>query len=167
MYYKAETSICWKTYSQSYDFSSKNHKEACAIKKPVCWGIDSFELWHWRRLWRDPWTARRSDQSILKKINPEYSLEGLKLKLKLQYFAHPTEKPGHWERPRWWERLRAGGKGNDRGWEGWMASLTQWPWVWAILGDSEGQGSSYAAVHGVEKSQTQLSDWTTTMRNYS
>ena len=72
-----------------------------------------------------PWTAG-SNKSILKEINPEYSLEGLMLKLKLQYFGHLT----HWKRPLGWERLKAGG-GNDRGWDCWMASLTRWSWVWA------------------------------------
>ena len=79
-----------------------------------------------RRLLRVPWTARRSNQSILKSISPGCSLEGLMLKLKLQYFGHLT----HLKRPWCWERLRVGGAGDDRGWDGWMASLTQWTWVW-------------------------------------
>ena len=74
-------------------------------------------------------TARRSNKSILKEINPEYSLEGLMLKLKFQYFGHLMQSI-HWKRPWCWERLRAGGEGDDRGWDGWMASLTQWTWVW-------------------------------------
>ena len=78
-----------------------------------------------------PWTARRSSQSILKEINPEYSLEGLMLKLKLQYFGHVMQEPTHWKRPWCWEGLKARGKGDDRGWDGWMASLTQWTWGWA------------------------------------
>ena len=84
---------------------------------------------------RVPWTARRSNQSVLKAINPEYSLEGLNLKLKLQYtLATSCEEPTHWKRPWCWERLRAGGEGDDRGWDGWMASPTQCTWVWAGSG---------------------------------
>ena len=84
--------------------------ESWTIKKAECRRIDAFELWCWRRLLRVPWTAKRSNQSILKKISPEYSLEGLMLKL--QYFDHLME-------------------GDDRGWDGWMASATLWTWVWA------------------------------------
>ena len=81
-------------------------------------------------LLRVPWTAKRSNQSILNKINPEYSLEGLMLKLKLQYLGHLT----HWKRPWWQERLKAGGEGDDRGWDGWIPSPTRWTWVWASSG---------------------------------
>ena len=77
-----------------------------------------------------PWTARRSNESILKEISPGCSLEGLMLKLKLQYFGHLTWRVTHWRRPWCWEGLGAGGEGNDRGWDGWMASLTRWTWVW-------------------------------------
>ena len=73
--------------------------ESRTIKKAVCQRINAFELWCWTRLLRVPWTARRSNQLILKEINPEYSLEGLMLKLKLQYFGHLMEEPTHWERP--------------------------------------------------------------------
>ena len=76
------------------------------------------------------WTARRSNQSILKEISPKYSLEGLMLKLKLQYFGTWCKEMIHWKRPWCWERLKAGGEGDDRGWGGWMASPTQWTWVW-------------------------------------
>ena len=91
--------------------------------------IDAFELWCWRRLLTVPWTARRSNQSVLKKINPEYSSEGLMLKP--QYFGHSCKEPTHWKRLWYWERLKAGGEGDYRGWDGWMASLTQLTWVWA------------------------------------
>ena len=84
--------------------------------------------------WRVPWTARRSNQSILKEINPEYWLEGLILKLKLQYFGTWCEELNHWERPWCWERLKAGGEGDDRGWDSWIASPTRWTWVWASSG---------------------------------
>ena len=93
--------------------------------------IDAFEVWCWRRLLKVSWTARRSNQSILKKISPEYSLEGLMLKLKLQYIGHLMQRTwNHWKRPWCWERLKVGGEGDNREWEGWMASLTQCTWVW-------------------------------------
>ena len=92
--------------------------ESWAIKKAECWRIDAFELWCWRRLLRVPWTARRSNQSILKEISPGSSLEELMLKLKLQYLATWCEELIHWKRPGCWKRLRAGGEGDDRGWDG-------------------------------------------------
>ena len=91
-----------------------------------------FELWCWRRLLRVPWTARRSNQSI-RKISPGCSLVGLMLKLKLQYFGHHFKCADSLEKPWCWERLRAG-EGDDRGWGGWLASLTQWTWVWVDSG---------------------------------
>ena len=101
--------------------------ESWTVKKDKHQRIDAFELWCWRRLLRVPWTARRSNQSILKEISPEYSLEGLILKLKLQYFGHLMQRP-------WcWETLKAGERDN-RGWDGWMASLTQWIWIWVNSG---------------------------------
>ena len=96
--------------------------EIWTVKKSECRKIDAFELWRWRRLLRVPWTVRRSNQSILK-IIPGCSLEGLMLKLKLQYFGKELT---HWKRPWCWERLGAGGEGDDREWDGWMASPTQW-----------------------------------------
>jgi len=78
--------------------------------------------------------ARRSNQSILKEISPECSLEGLMLKLKLQFLATWCEELTHWKRPWCWGRLRAGGEVDNRGWDGWMASLTQWTWVWVNSG---------------------------------
>ena len=96
--------------------------------------IDAFELWCWRRLLRVPWTARRSNQSILKEISPEYSSEGLMMKLKLQYLATWCEELTQWKRPWCWERLKAGGEGDERGWDGWMASPTWWTRVWASSG---------------------------------
>ena len=124
--------------------------ESCIIKKTEHQRTDAFELWCWRRLLIVPWTTKRSNQSILKEINPEYSLKGLMLKLKLQYSGHLIWRADSLERPWFWERLKAGGEGNGRGWDGWMTSLILWAWVW---------------VHGVAKSQTCLSDWTTTMLN--
>ena len=95
-------------------------------KKAGHWRTDAFELGCWRRLLRIPWTARRSNQSILKEINPEYSLKEMMLKLKLQYF----EEPFYWKRTWCWERLKAG-DGDDRGRDGRMAWPTQWTWIWA------------------------------------
>ena len=109
--------------------------ESWAIKKAERWRIDAFELWCWRRLLRVPWTARRSNQSMLKEISPGCSLEGLMLKRKLQYFGHFMWRADfYWKRPWCWERLKAGGEGDDRGWDDWIASLTQWTWVWVNSG---------------------------------
>ena len=94
--------------------------ERWTIKKAECWRIYAFELWCWRRLLRVLKTARRSNQSILKEISPGCSLEGLMLKLQLQYFGHLMQRADSLKRPWCWERLRAGGKGGDRGWDGWM-----------------------------------------------
>ena len=99
--------------------------ESWTIKKAECQRIDAFELWCWRRLLRVPWTARKSNQSILKEISPGYSLEGQMLKLKLQYtLATSCKELTHSRRPWCWERLKARGEGGDRGWDGWMASPT-------------------------------------------
>ena len=103
--------------------------ESWTIKQTESRRIDAFELWCWRRLLRVPWTARRSNQSILKEISPEYSLEGLILKLKTP-MATWCKEPAHWKRPWCWERFKAGGEGDDRGWDGWMASPTRQTWVW-------------------------------------
>ena len=103
--------------------------EIWAIKKAECQRIDAFELWCWRRLLRVPWTSRRSNQSILKEISPEYSLEGPCWSWNSNTVASSCEELTHWKRPWCWERLRAGGEGEDRGWDGWMASPTQWTWV--------------------------------------
>ena len=108
--------------------------ESWSIKKAECWRIGAFELWCWRRLLRVPWTARRSNQSILKEISPEYSLERLMLKLKLQYFGHLMRRTDSLEKTWSWERLKAGEERDDRGWDGWMASLTRWTWIWVSSG---------------------------------
>ena len=105
--------------------------ESWAIKKVECQRIDAFYLWCWRRLLRVPWTAKRSNQSILKEINSEYSLEGQCWSWSSNLLATWYEELTHWKRPWCWERLKTGGEGDDRGWEGWMASPTQWTWVWA------------------------------------
>ena len=104
--------------------------ESWTVKKAESRRIDAFELWCWRRLLSVPWTARRSNQSILKEISPGCSLEGMMLKLKLQYFGYlQCKELTHWKRLWCWEGLGAGGEGDDRGWDGWMASQTRWTWV--------------------------------------
>ena len=105
--------------------------ESWTIKKAECWRIDVSELWYWRRPLRVPWVARRSNKSFLKEISSEYSLEGLMLKWKLQYFGHLMGRTDSLEKPWCWERLKAREEGDDRGWDGWMSSLSQWTWVWA------------------------------------
>ena len=105
--------------------------ESWTVKKAECQRIGAFELWCWKRLLRVPLSARRSNQSILKEVSPEYALEGFMLKLKLQYLFTWDEELTHWKRSWGWERLQAGGEGDHRGWDGWMASPTQWTWVWA------------------------------------
>ena len=107
--------------------------ESRTIKKTKCRRIDAFELWCWRRLLRVLWTARRSNQSILKEISPGCSLEGLKLKLKLQYFGHLMQRTDSLEKTLMLEETEAG-EGDDRGWDVWMASLAQWTWLWASSG---------------------------------
>ena len=95
----------------------------CELDCEEGWAL---KKWCWRRLLRVPWTARRSNQSILKEISPGISLEGMMLRLKLQYFGHLMRRLTHWKRLWCWEGLGAGGEGENRGWDGWMASLTRW-----------------------------------------
>ena len=108
--------------------------ECCIIKKAECQRIDAFELWCWRRLLRVPWTARRSNQSILKEISPGYSLEGLCWNWNSNTLATWCKELTHLKRP-WCSSLKAGGQGDDRGWDGWMASPTQWSCVWVSSGN--------------------------------
>ena len=116
--------------SQSYGFSS-SHMWMWELDHKESWALTNwcFEVWCWRRLLRIPWTARRSNQSILKEISPGCSLEGLMLKLKLQYFDHLMQRTDSLEKTLMLGKIKMGREGDDRGWDGWMASLSQWTWV--------------------------------------
>ena len=104
------------------------------IKKPEHWRTDAFELWCWRRLLRVPWTTRRSNQSILKEINAEYHWKDWCWSWNSSTLATWCKELTHLKRPWCWERLKAGGERDDRGWNGWIASPTQWAWIWVSSG---------------------------------
>ena len=127
--------------------------ESWSIKKGERLRIDAFNLWCWRRLLRVPWTVRRSNQSILKEISPEYSLERLMLKLKLQYFGHLMGRTDSLEKT-----LMLGKIEGRRRRGGQMASETWWTWIWASSRSWWWMGRC-VVVHGVAKSQTWLSNW--------
>ena len=112
--------------------------EIWTIKNTEHWRIDAFKLWCWRRLLKVLWTARKSNQLILKEISPEYFLEGLMLKF--QYFGHLMWRADSLEKTLMVGKM-AGGEEDVRGWDGWIVSLIQWTWVWVTPGDGEGQGS--------------------------
>ena len=135
--------------------------ESWTVKQAEHRRIDAFELWCWRRLLRVSWTARKSNQSILKEISPGWSLEGLLLKLKLQYFGHLMLRVDSLEKTLMQEGFRAGGEGDDRGWDGWMASQTQWTWVhWVWVNSGRWWWTGRPGVLWLMGSQTVGHDWT-------
>ena len=143
--------------------------ESWTVKKAECQRINAFELWCWRRLLRVSWTARRSNQPILKEISPGISLEGMMLKLKLQYSGHFMWRVDSSEKTLMLGEIGAGGEGDDRGWDGWMASLTRWMWVWVNPGSWWWTGRPGVLQFMGSQSRTRLSDWTELMlfiKNY-
>ena len=130
--------------------------DSWTIKKAEHW-----RTWHWRRLLRVSWTANRSNQSTLKEITPEYLLEWLMLKLKLQYFDHLMQRDDSWEKTLMQGKIEGRRRKNDRGWEGYMVSPTPQTWIWANSQRQWRTRKPGTLVHGVTESK-RLNDWATT-----
>ena len=129
--------------------------ESWTIKKAERQRMDTFQLWCWRRLLRVPWTARRSNQSIERRSVLKTHWKDWCWSWNVNTLATWCEVLTHWKRPWCWQRLKAGGERDDRGWDGWMASLTWWTWVWVNSGSCWWMRKP---VHGVAKSQKWLSN---------
>ena len=147
--------------SQGYGFSSGHvwmweldYKESWAPKYWCFWTVV------WRRLLRIPWTARRSNQSILKEISPGYALEDWCWSWNSNTLGTSCEELTRWKRSWCWERWKAGGEGDIRGWDGWMASPTQWTWLWVNIGSLWWTGRPGMLQFMASQSRTWLSDWT-------
>ena len=149
-------------YSQNYGFSSRRVQMwALDIKKAECWTIDAFKLWCWRSHLRVPWTARSSNQSIIKEINPDIHLKDWCWSWSSNTLATWCKEPTHWRRPWCWERLKAKGEGGGRGQDGWIVLSLNGinpRKLWKIVKD---RGDWHAVVHGVTNNWTRLSNWTT------
>ena len=147
--------------SQSYGFSSSHMDVSWTIKKAECQRIDAFELWCWRRLLRICSTASRSNQSILEEISLNIHWEDWCWSWNSNTLATWCKELTHWKRPWCWEKLKAGGERDDRGWDGWMASLTWWTWVWVSSGCWWWTGRpGVLQSMGLQRVKTWLSDWT-------
>ena len=135
--------------------------ESWAIKKAEHWKFDDFELWCWRRLFESPLDCKE-----IKPVSPKGNQSWIFIGRSDAEAETPIllatlcQELTDWKRPWCWGRLKAGGEGDDRGWDGWMVSLTQWTWIWASSRSWWWQKAWRAAVHGIAKSWLQLSDWT-------